>query len=204
MSETPRANTTISLEQVELNFQKRLEEDEKRRLYAGIPKRFENAKLSDFQKIDKVTAWVAHPEEFLLIIGECGTGKSHLACAIAIELRKKNIPTRIVFSSDLFLAMRRSFNRAEHGCLTEFEIVELTAQAPVLVCDDIGVQKQSEFVIEAWYNIIDARYREQKPTVFTSNLSPKEISIHMSDRIASRLASGTVVTIFGKDRRLVA
>jgi DNA replication protein DnaC len=184
-------------------FRKWQEDGRKQRLLENIPPRFENAKLADFKNIDQVLQWVGKPEEFFLIVGPCGTGKTRLACAMAIALRQKEITTKIVYSSDLFLSLRQSFNaKAGTNQLSEFQIIEAMTAPPVLICDDIGVQKQTEYVIEAWYNIIDARYRNCKPTAFTSNLSLKEISAFMSDRVASRLMSGTVVTLAGKDRRV--
>lgn len=185
-------------------FKKWQEDGRRLRLLENIPPRFENARLADFKNIDQVLQWIARPEEFFLVIGPCGTGKTRLACAMAVALREKEITTKIVYSSDLFLSLRQSFNtKIGTNQLSEFQIIEAMTTPPILICDDIGVQKQTEYVIEAWYNIIDARYRNCKPTAFTSNLSLKEISAFMSDRVASRLMSGTVVTLTGKDRRLV-
>jgi DNA replication protein DnaC len=171
------------------------------RIYAGIPPRFKSAALTDFDLTDHITGWITKPKDFLLITGPCGVGKSRLACAMTMALRKKEIETTLIFSSELFLALRRSFNHSI-VTLTEWDITSKLTRAPVLICDDIGVQKHSEYVIEAWYNIVDSRYRNCRPTAFTSNLNLKEISTLMSDRIASRLMSGTVVNLVGRDRRL--
>jgi len=179
----------------------RREEQRLERLYRNIPARFREAKMSDFQKIETVVDWIRNPREFFMIIGACGTGKSRLACAMTMALRESGVDTRLVFSSDLFLTLRKSFNHDKNENITEFRIIDALANENVVVFDDIGVQKQSEYVIEAWYNIIDSRYRECKPTAFTSNLTLKEISACMSDRIASRLLSGTIVTLIGRDRR---
>lgn len=172
------------------------------RLFKGVPPRFRDAKLEDFQKIEKIIDWMRYPKDFLLILGPCGTGKSRLANAMAIEFRRREITTEVICSSDLFLSLRRSFNRLKTDDPTEFQIIDSLAQPTIAIFDDIGAQKQSEYVIEAWYNVIDLRYRNCKATVFTSNLAVKEISAGMSDRVASRLLSGTVVTLTGRDRRV--
>jgi DNA replication protein DnaC len=193
---------TNTPETIEERLDRIQRQEAEERIYANIPPRFKNAKLSDFTRIDPILEWIKNPANFLLITGPCGTGKTHLACAITIELRKKAIQTRFVVSANLFLAIRRSFNNRDYAVLSEYDIVDSMVSPPVLVCDDIGVQKQSEFVIETWYTIIDSRYRDCKPTVFTSNLSLKEISLCLSDRVASRLASGVQMNLHGKDRRV--
>jgi DNA replication protein DnaC len=70
------------------------------------------------------------------------------------------------------------------------------------IFDDIGAQKLSDYVLERWYNIIDRRSSMKKPTLFTTNFSPKEIFATMGDRIASRICSGIVYELKGSDRRL--
>jgi len=188
--------------------QKKKEQWEKERIERGIPHRFLNSSMSDFNN-EQIGKWFEKPENFLFITGPCGTGKTHIACALTMALRKSEKHGRrncmIVFSSDLFLRIRSSFGQ-RHIYVgdneSEEEIISSVTKPYIYVFDDVGAQKQSEFVIETWYAIIDRRYREAYPTVFTSNMSLKEISIHMSDRIASRLAEGVVVELIGKDRRI--
>lgn len=181
-----------------------MEAEKTKRIFENIPALYQGAKLSDFSTLGKITPWIKAPHKFLLIIGPTGTGKTHLVCAMAMEFRRRDISTEIVFSSDLFRSLRSSFNRVNPAEPTESQIIERLIRAPILICDDIGVQKQTEYVIEAWYNIIDTRARGCNPTVFTTNLSVKEISEYMSDRVASRLLSGIVVSLGGKDRRVAS
>jgi DNA replication protein DnaC len=163
----------------------------------NIPIIYRDASISDFALNEKVKSWINSPEGFLFVWGKCGTGKSHLACGTATFLRKKKITTRIEFSSDLFVRLRASFN----GNGKESEIIDEMSSGVVVVFDDVGAQKISDYTIEAWYTIIDRRYRNGYPTMFTSNLSLKEVSAYMSDRVASRLASGIVYELTGPDRR---
>ena len=187
--------------------EKELQAIEHSRLNHGIPNRFLGARLTDFDKIDTVLNWIKKPDGFLFIHGACGCGKSHLACAIKYHFNEMKISVKLAFSSELFLELRKSFNKKEivDG---EYSIIEKYApeykeKLDICIFDDVGAQKISEYVIEAWYDIIDRRYRNNYPTIFTSNFSLKEISICMTDRIASRLASGTIFELPGKDRRLI-
>lgn len=194
-----------------------------KKTWAGIPKRFVGASLSDFNNIDPIMEWVNDPKGFLFIHGTCGTGKTHLAAAIKRYFNEGSSKSRLVFSSELFLKIRNSFSSDKE---TELSIIEELSPDPdkkngpvppqmrplnhtpsshkpeIVLFDDIGAQKISDYVIEAWYNIIDRRYMFEHPTLFTSNLSLKEISAAMTDRIASRLASGIVFKFSGEDRRL--
>lgn len=183
------------------NQQKAMQEQYQQQIVAGIPPLFRDAKLSDFKNIDPALEWMEQREGFLVVVSPCGRGKSRLACAMTMELRRNAVPCTLVFSSDLFLALRNSFGQRNSSGPSEKELIESLVRGKVLIVDDIGVQKQSEYVIEAWYTIIDTRYRECLPTAFTSNLSLREISLCMSDRVASRLMSGKVMTLGGPDRR---
>jgi DNA replication protein DnaC len=58
---------------------------------------------------------------------------------------------------------------------------------PVLILDDLGAEKASEWVAETLYILIDDRYGNMKPTVFTSNYSPSELAERLGDRIVSRI-----------------
>jgi DNA replication protein DnaC len=181
-------------------FDEMLKEEKKQRIIQDVPERFKAAKLSDFSKIDRILEWIQKPKDFLMIIGPCGTGKTHLACAMTMDLRTKGMFTKLVFSSTLFLQLRNSFNNGGQSG-SEMEIIESMIKPDILIVDDLGVQKQSDYVTESWYTIIDTRYRNNRPMACTSNLNLKEIASVMSERIASRLMSGTVVSLIGGDKR---
>jgi DNA replication protein DnaC len=177
------------------------------RLTHGIPQKFISARLTDFENILPILNWLEEPKGFLFIHGPCGSGKSHLAAAIKYFFNTNRFEARLVFSSDMFLELRKTFNNKKGESESEFSVIEKyapTEQRGIKLCifDDIGAQKISEYAIEAWYDIIDRRYRNDNPTIFTSNLSLKEISICMTDRIASRLASGNIFELTGRDRRI--
>lgn len=186
----------------------------------GIPKKFIGARLSQFENIEPIIEWANKPNGFLFIYGQCGTGKTHLAAALKHHFNKIEKECDFVFSSDLFLTIRNTFNNKDENS-SELKIIKkyapdvshvttlwgsgahIKSEATNLcIFDDIGAQKISDYVIEAWYNIIDRRYMHEHPTVFTSNLSLREISAFMTDRIASRLASGIVFELKGEDKRL--
>lgn len=109
----------------------------------------------------------------LLIWGEPGNGKSHLAAAICQDIKSRGfIP---VFQSvpELLARIRNTFNRQSKE--SEQEIMNAVLKCDLLVLDDIGAEKISDWVLESMFRIIDGRYRNKKPTLFTTNFTPTEL-----------------------------
>src|SRR5690606_7391206 len=91
--------------------------------------------------------------------------------------------------------------RPRHGIDSETEFRAI-ADAPLLMVDDLGAAKTSEWVEEVNYRLINWRYDRVLPTVFTSNVLPKELKVALGERVASRLVEmADRVTLKGEDRR---
>lgn len=125
----------------------------------------------------------------ILLCGNYGTGKTHLAAAILHELIKKNVVCVFVVMPDLLRAIREGYDTGQKGQL--FDIVR---KAEFLVLDDIGaeriVKKDSERVSwseEQLYMLLNYRYENMLPTVITSNYKIGELTGVIGGRIASRL-----------------
>lgn len=167
--------------------------------WVEIPIRYQDAEMSDFtgSDIDVITEWVANPRDFLFIWGVSGIGKSHLLAAITKAVRRSGKKCGYKKAPEIFLDLRQSFKND-----MESEVIKKYRQ-PIVACfDDVGASNVTDYAVAAWYLIIDHRYSEMTPTVFTSNLSLDKISELMGDRIASRLASGVRFELKGLDRRL--
>ena len=137
----------------------------------------------------------------ILLYGNCGTGKTHLAVA---TMRNLILNTRGLHP--LFISAPRLIGEIRRGTLgeidlTEEEIIEKYTTNRLLVIDDIGVEKHSEFVAQCWYRIVDTRTSNSLPTIYTSNLDKTEIEQKMGPRIASRLFACTIIPIDGTDKR---
>ena len=73
----------------------------------------------------------------------------------------------------------------------------------LLILDDIGVERVSDFVLETLYRVINYRYVNMLPTIFTSNLNIQELADKIGDRSVSRIVEMCgVVELTGSDRRL--
>ena len=117
--------------------------------------------------------------------GVWGVGKTHLACAIGHVVIDKwssswrdSSPVYYVTEPELFTRIRSTFN---HSGETELEVYKQLANVPLLIIDDIGKEDVSDprFVQRVWFTIINQRYDNLKPVVFTANLNPDELANHL-------------------------
>lgn len=134
----------------------------------------------------------------LLIAGPTGSGKTHQAYGAVRSLLGAGVRLRwqAVTSADLHAQFRP---RSNHD--PEREIQEL-GRCPLLILDDLGAAKQSEWTEELTYRLINRRYTEMLPTLITTNLPTEELRSAVGDRVASRLAEMTTrVILTGPDRR---
>jgi DNA replication protein DnaC len=127
----------------------------------------------------------------LLYLGSCGVGKTHLAVSLLKELIKKGIPGLFYDFRDLLKEIQDSYNPNTRN--SELKILAPVFEAEVLVLDELGASKPTEWVQETMTHIINKRYNERKVTVFTSNYL--DISIGsaydetLTDRVGVRLRS---------------
>jgi len=120
---------------------------------------------------------------WLLISGDVGTGKTHLAMAVRREWQIRVQPTRVTTIPELLETLRASYKSENHQ-----EVLREFTGRDFLVLDDFGASEN----ITAWgreqlYIIINARYRLKSPTVFTTNLDSTRIMAEYGERIASRM-----------------
>lgn len=136
----------------------------------------------------------------LMMIGPYGCGKTHLAAAILHQSAENGIPGMFVVAPDL-LALIRSSYRAGDGRADA--IVDAAKNTPLLVLDDLGAEKASEWVKEQIYMLVNHRYEHMLPTVITTNNSGPELEKELGRRTLSRLAEMTVpIKISAGDYRM--
>lgn len=167
---------------------------------ARIPQRFINKTLENFRARDKVRKLlVSNAQAFvkgfnvnaeypqgLLLTGHVGCGKTHLAVAILRGVIEKGYSGLYYNSPDLLRDIRASFDRASE--VSEEDLLEEVTSTDLLVFDDIGAERMSEFVLDRFYLIINERYEAAKPVIVTTNLTLEQLEEHFGARIVSRLA----------------
>lgn len=170
---------------------------------ANIPTRYENCTLESYSSRtdSEKAAWLMarrFSEEYpvfesglgLLITGPCGVGKTHLAVAILRKLIDEK-ETRCLFSDfrDLLRDIQNSYNPISGT--SEAKILEPILKAEVLVLDELGASKMTEWVRDTVSYIINSRYNDRRTTLFTSNYldAAENGQETLSDRIGVRMRS---------------
>jgi DNA replication protein DnaC len=120
----------------------------------------------------------------IYLMGGTGSGKTHLACAVAIELIKKGISVAFESVSDLFTRIRYCYN---NGIENEREILHKSYNSKVLILDDLGAEISNEKVQKRFHNIIDFRLRHRLATIITSNIKPEELQGILDPRTIDRI-----------------
>ena len=133
-------------------------------------------------------------------IGVNGTGKTHLATGIAIEMMERHLTkTKIISTPELMGSLFANMNNdgGVDRLMNEYKDIDL------LVLDDLGAEKSSDYAVQQLFLVIDHRLRNKKLTFITSNYSINDMSKYVSQRIASRiLEMCRVVILPGGDYRV--
>lgn len=134
----------------------------------------------------------------LLLYGPVGTGKTHAAACIANELINQGRPCLVTNFARITNTLQGMFE-GKQRYLDDFNRLDL------LVIDDLAAERDTSYMNEMIFNIIDSRYRSGKPLIVTSNLTQTELTAPGSvdkERIYSRLLEMCVpVEVKGADRR---
>jgi len=145
----------------------------------------------------------------LFITGPAGTGKTHLATALfrkhlyrAAFVKNGYPELSATWASvpDVLLLLRATFAGNDDS---EADAIAAFAGVRLLVLDDLGAEKASEWTALALYTIISRRVNWMRPTIITSNLTLAEID-KADPRLASRLGGMAQIELTGEDRRLTA
>ena len=173
---------------------------------ARIPPRYRRCDLNAFitypneKLLTAVKQARRFAEEFpasrkgLCLIGPPGIGKTHLAVAVLRQvIQQKGARGLFYDTRDLLRVIRSTYNPAVQSA--EMDILRPVMQADLLVLDDLGSEKTSEWVEETMNLIVNTRYNERRHTIFTSNYedTPDEATdsqdFTLKERIGFRIHS---------------
>lgn len=132
----------------------------------------------------------------MLLLGKPGTGKTHLAVAIANHLIANTEATAVYRTiGSVLQAIRETFG--QRGDQSEAGIIKSLTGPSLLVLDEIGASKEtpSDFELTTLFAIINGRYENLQPTIIVSNLGAKELPGAIGERCADRLREGGVIVL---------
>ena len=171
---------------------------------ANIPKRYLHCTLANFAAYNEsLEKAVAHgrrlAEAFpvvgrgLFLEGQPGVGKTHLAVAVLKQVIQTSGARGLFYDTrDLLRVIRSTYDASIRT--TELDILRPVMKAVLLVLDDLGAEKTSEWVEETMNLIVNTRYNERRATIFTSNYldipddtDPNSLLFRIGVRMRSRL-----------------
>lgn len=160
----------------------------------ALQQRFSNFALdgparSATEAFNAALLFARQPEgRWLVMYGPKGNGKSHLASAIANYLiEEKRVPVLFLTAPDLLNSLRQSLN--EEG--NYYALLNVACEAPVLILDDLGAERLSDWADEILFLVIDRRYRLELSTVVVTNCQLHDLP----SRLYSRLSDTRLCTI---------
>lgn len=132
-----------------------------------------------------------------LFVGSPGTGKNHLAAAIANDIRPHGKTFLVTTMAKLARDIKRSWGR--DADVSERETIARFTTPDLLVVDEIGIQFGSETELNFLTEIVGDRYDNYRPTIFISNLSPAQVVALVGERVRDRITEGGGSIDFGND-----
>lgn len=193
-------------ERIEADKQAKREEEARRQRehldacmgQASIPRRFIGRTLDGFDAPTEAmrhakaiaTQYAADFEDHfergtgLVFGGEPGTGKSHLAIAILQAIMPRHVGLYATCAG-VIRAVRSTWGGKSER--TEAEVMQMLAEVPLLVLDEVGVQMGTDNEQHIIFGVLDARYREMLPTIILTNQDTNGLKQYLGERSYDRL-----------------
>lgn len=173
-----------------------------------IPSRFESCTLQNYEPVNddakralKVCQAYASrwPERLqkgggLVMCGKPGTGKNHLALAIARHAITEH-QSSAVFTTALKIAREYKSTWSKGSSRTEDEVIRYFTKPDLLIIDEVGVQFGSDAEKLIMFEIINTRYERMKPTILISNQTREELAAFIGERVLDRMSDGGGCTL---------
>lgn len=164
----------------------------------AVPSRFAWAQPADLAEMSggsDIAEWADKPGgRNLVLLGPTGVGKTHAAVAAVRPMFDHGLDLTVLPVVELLDQLRPG---GPADALADLCGVDL------LVMDDLGVERGTEWTAERMYAVVNRRWMEERPTVATSNLAPADLEQAVGPRLFSRLVGNdaVVVQLTGRDRR---
>lgn len=173
--------------------------------------RYRNAHVSKIigweTEVEYLLDWIKNPKNFLILMGKPGTGKTYISIALSLylyeikEKDKESVPyldIQFVKLRDFFDFLKTLYSKNKDDGPTK----DLLCECELLILDDLGASRNTEWQKEIVLDILDRRYDNMLPTIITTNFNFEEIDSIFGPRVRSRLEASENLIIKKWDRDL--
>lgn len=183
----------------------------------GMPERFADSRFDNYrtetpqqvEALKKAREYVDAIKEQkgtgLLFMGPIGSGKTRLLLSLMNELESRYPNSEMMFGNiaDLIHRVKRTFSREGYDA-SDRDIIGRMTEVRLLCIDDLGKEHSTDWTHALTYEIINKRYNDMMRTIFTTNLSRKDLMERYDGAIVSRIMeTSTVIDFTGiKDQRI--
>lgn len=208
-NQLPRLVEELEIVDKKLSYRKRKAEQLLEN--SGIGERFLESNFENYERKCMPAAFdvaLQYAEKFdhnrgmgLIFTGNHGTGKTHLAAAIASHIIKNfYVTVNFVVFTDILSDIR---NAIATGSNEVASIENQMCSSSLLIIDDLGKEKQSQFTNELLYRVVNTRYKEMLPLIITTNYTMQELAKRLDYAVFSRIVEMCrAVDMTGDDYRL--
>ncbi|MBP3335521.1 MAG: ATP-binding protein [Ruminiclostridium sp.] len=207
--------------QEKIKKEKELTEEQERRKQkiesilgkSGIKKRYLSRTIESFavtaenkKSFDIATDYIKNFKKYsaqgkgLYLEGPCGTGKTHLAIAIALAIINTGVPVICKTSIDILSDIKRCYERNSE--VTEEEVLEAYKTVDLLIIDDLGKEQVTEWSVPVLYSILNERYEALLPTIITTNYNTTALAEKLSAKGDAETATAIISRFVESSKRV--
>lgn len=170
---------------------------------SGIKKRYLSRTIDSFsvtaenkKSFEVATDYIKNFREYftqgkgLYLEGPRGTGKTHLAIAIALAIINTGVPVICKTSIDILGDIKRCYERNSE--VTEEEVLEAYKTVDLLIIDDLGKEQVTEWSVPVLYSILNERYEALLPTIITTNYNTTALAEKLSAKGDTETAAAII------------
>lgn len=180
---------------------------------SGIKKRYLSLTIDSFsvtaenkRSFEVATDYIKNFREYftqgkgLYLEGPCGTGKTHLAIAIALAIINTGVPVICKTSIDILGDIKRCYERNSE--VTEEEVLEAYKTVDLLIIDDLGKEQVTEWSVPVLYSILNERYEALLPTIITTNYNTTALAEKLSAKGDTETATAIISRFVESSKRV--
>jgi DNA replication protein DnaC len=167
-----------------------------------IPKRFKSCSFENFVASNEgqtkalatakayADSWEQMQERGagLIFSGKAGTGKTHLACAIANAVIDLAVPAKFTTVTNMMRAIKETYSKDSDD--SESKVLQRLSDVPLLVMDEAGMDYGTDFNKTLLFEVLNSRYENVNPTIILTNLDATALKEYLGERVVDRMRDG--------------